>query len=60
MKKAVKQVLTFIRKGNVKTIPLILRAAKEFFDVVFYALMFPKVREEYNLRFKENVRAKNQ
>lgn len=60
VKKAVKQVLTFIRKGNVKTIPLILRAAKEFFDVVFYALMFPKVREEYNLRFKENVRAKNQ
>lgn len=49
IKKAFNQVINFLKKGSLKSVPLLLRAAKEFFDVVFYAVMFPKIREAYGL-----------
>jgi anaerobic magnesium-protoporphyrin IX monomethyl ester cyclase len=49
IKKAFIQVFGFLKKGSLEAIPLVFRASKEFFDVVFYALMFPKIRKAYGL-----------
>ena len=60
IKKAFMQVLSFLKRGSFEAIPLVLRASKEFFNVAFYALMFPKIRKAYSLNNMKNTEVKRE
>jgi len=49
VKKAFRQVLDFLKRGGLRSLYLVFLAANEFLQVVFYALMFPKIRKKYGL-----------
>ncbi len=49
VKKAFGQIFSFIKRGNPKSLFLILLAANELLQVVFYAKMFPGIRKKYEL-----------
>jgi hypothetical protein len=38
-----------LKRGNLKSIFLVFLSAKEFAEIVFYALLFPRVRKKYGL-----------
>jgi radical SAM superfamily enzyme YgiQ (UPF0313 family) len=43
------QVRDMLKRGNLKSIYLVYLSAKEFAEIVFYALLFPRVRKKYGL-----------
>ena len=43
-------ILDILKRGNLKSIYIILLSAKEFFEIIFYATMFPKIRKKYGLK----------
>lgn len=49
LKKAIRQLLGFMKNGSPKAFYLVALAAKEFVEIAFYALMFPKIRKKYGL-----------
>lgn len=44
-------VFDIIKRGNIKAIYILVLSAREFFEMVFYATMFPKIRKKYGLMF---------
>ena len=54
VKKAFSRVFDFLKKKNLKSLYLIVLSAKEILSIVFYALMFPKIRRKYGLYKKKS------
>ena len=43
------QISDMLKRGNLRSIFLVILSAKEFFEIVFYATMFPQIRKKYGL-----------
>lgn len=48
------QTLDILKRGSFKSIILLILSAKELFEIMYYAVFFPKVRRKYGLDFKKN------
>jgi anaerobic magnesium-protoporphyrin IX monomethyl ester cyclase len=54
VKKSFRQVWEFMKRGGARSLYLVFLAANEFMQVVFYAIMFPKIRKKYGLYKKKS------
>lgn len=50
MKRLFFQVSDMLKRGNLRSWMLIAISAKEFLEILYYALMFPKIRKKYGLK----------
>lgn len=51
-RRAIIQTLNTLREGTLKSMWLVIIAAREFLEIVYYANMFPRVRKKYGLKLK--------
>jgi len=49
------QVVDIIKRANLKSIYLVFLSAVDFFRIVFYATMFPKIRKKYGLTYSRKT-----
>jgi len=49
VKRLLFQINDILRRGNTRSLLLVFISAKEFLEIVFYAVMFPKIRKKYGL-----------
>ena len=52
-KRLVGLVFDIMKRGNSKAAYILFLSAKEFFEMVFYATMFPRIRKKYALTFSD-------
>lgn len=50
VKRLVFQVWDMLKRKNLRSWMLIVLSAKEFLEIVYYALMFPRIRKKYGLK----------
>lgn len=50
MKRLFFQVYDMLKRGNLRSLLLIIISAKEFLEIVYYATMFPRIRKKYGLK----------
>lgn len=43
------QIKHMLKRGNLRALYLVLISAKEFLEILYYALLFPKIRKKYGL-----------
>ena len=43
------QIRDMLKRGNLRSVMLVMKSAKEFLEIVFYATMFPRIRKKYGL-----------
>lgn len=48
-----------LKRGNGRAFAVLLLSAKEFFEMAFYALMFPRTRKKYGLSYRVKPDNKN-
>lgn len=45
------QITDMLKRGNLRSMMLIMTSAKEFMEVLYYALLFPGIRKKYGLSY---------
>lgn len=51
-KRLIGLVFDIMKRGNIRAVYILFLSAKEFFEMIFYATMFPKIRKKYGLTFR--------
>lgn len=52
IKRLVSLARDIIGRGNLRSLVLLFLSAKEFLELLYYALCFPKIRKKYDLRYR--------
>lgn len=47
------QITEMLKRGNLRSVALVLISAKEFLEVLYYALLFPGIRKKYGLYYSK-------
>ncbi len=58
-KRLLGQTFGVLKTGTAKSLCLVFLAAKQFLGILFYALLFPKIRRKYGLTFNSKDKTKS-